>query len=121
MDIGRKIVFLLNVNFTYLPAYGATRIFLHHLLGYFDCRNLLNEVGGHGRRPRAVHLVEQLRDDGVQAAAAPGVVPGVAVQLEAALARPDKVEPCPAPATAAPWPEGGVVHPCEVEDEVLNK
>ena len=67
------------------------------------------------------YLVEQLGDDGVQAAAAPGVVPGVPVQLEAALARPDKVEPCPAPATAAPWPEGGVVHPCEVEDEVLNK
>ncbi len=47
----------------------------------FDCGNLVDGLLPERRRPGALHLVEQLRDDGVEPAATPNVVPRIAVHL----------------------------------------
>lgn len=53
------------------------------LLSDFHCRNFLDDFPLKRRRAGPVHLVQQLRDDGVEAAPPPRVVAGVAVHLEA--------------------------------------
>lgn len=48
----------------------------------FDGGDLLYAVLLHGRRAGAVHLVQQLRHDSVEATPTPSVVAGIAVKLK---------------------------------------
>ena len=54
----------------------------HLLLGDFDFRQLIDGLSGRRRGARAVQLIEQLRNDGVETAAAPRVIRGIAMYLE---------------------------------------
>lgn len=65
-----------------VPTDGALKLGLHLTGSDLDLGNLADVVRRHRRWSGTFHLVEQIRDDGIEPSSAPGVVTGVAVERQ---------------------------------------
>ena len=96
-------------------------VLLEHFFVNGHCGDSGDGVTGHWGRARAVHLVEELSDDGVQSTPSPGIVSRVTVKLESrSLTRAYELKSCSSTPTTSSPRCCAKLHSRQVEHKVLQ-